>query len=87
MALCITRHVHTSILFQGSASDKIFAELKKIDGETRCLNNIRSMKEAVALAKKYAKSGDVVLLSPGAASFGLFNHEFDRGEQFRILVK
>ena len=87
LALCITRHVHTSILFQGSASDKIFAELKKIDGETRCLNNIRSMKEAVALAKKYAKSGDVVLLSPGAASFGLFNHEFDRGEQFRILVK
>ncbi len=26
-----------------------------------------------------------VVLSPGAASFGIFNHEFDRGEQFREL--
>lgn len=27
-----------------------------------------------------------VILSPGAASFGMFLHEFDRGEQFRALV-
>ncbi len=86
LALCITRHVRTVILFQGSASDKILAELKKINGEVRCLNNIISMKEAVALAKKHAEPGDAVLLAPGAASFGLFNHEFDRGEQFRRLV-
>ena len=26
-----------------------------------------------------------VILSPGAASFGLFKHEFDRGDQFRVL--
>ncbi len=33
------------------------------------------------------KRGDVVLLSPGCASFGLFTNEFDRGEQFCKLVK
>jgi len=27
-----------------------------------------------------------VILSPGAASFGLFLHEFDRGDQFRSCV-
>jgi len=26
-----------------------------------------------------------VILSPGSASFGLFKHEFDRGDQFRQL--
>jgi UDP-N-acetylmuramoylalanine--D-glutamate ligase len=28
-----------------------------------------------------------VLLSPGATSFGLFQNEFDRGEQFRKTVQ
>lgn len=32
-------------------------------------------------------SASVVLLSPGAASFGLFKHEFDRGEQFVEAVR
>jgi UDP-N-acetylmuramoylalanine--D-glutamate ligase len=30
---------------------------------------------------------DVVLLSPGCASFGLFDNEFDRGNQFREIIK
>ena len=34
-----------------------------------------------------AKRGDTILLSPGAASFGIFKNEFDRGDQFVKLVK
>ena len=45
------------------------------------------MDEAVLLAKEKAQNGDVVLLSPGAASFGLFDNEFDRGDKFREAVK
>ena len=41
-----------------------------------------SMVEAVHLAKIHAEPGDTVLLSPGCASFGVFLHEFDRGDQF-----
>lgn len=46
-----------------------------------------SMKEAVQSAKEHADKGDIVLLSPGAASFNLFKNEFDRGEQFREEVR
>ncbi len=38
-------------------------------------------------AMSIAKKGDIVLLSPAFASFGMFKNEFDRGEQFDELVK
>ncbi len=46
-----------------------------------------SMEKAVWEASQEAESGDIVLLSPGAASFGLFSNEFDRGDKFRQAVK
>jgi len=45
------------------------------------------MREAVKKAARLAQKGDIVLLSPGAASFNLFKNEFDRGEQFKEAVK
>ncbi|MDP9372901.1 MAG: UDP-N-acetylmuramoyl-L-alanine--D-glutamate ligase, partial [Chloroflexota bacterium] len=46
----------------------------------------RSMDEAVRLAADLAAPGDVVLLSPAAASFGMFRNEFHRGDEFRAAV-
>ena len=48
---------------------------------------VSNMLDALRLAADEADFGDVVLLSPGAASFGLFQNEFDRGEQFRSGVQ
>lgn len=45
-----------------------------------------TMQEAVQKASELAQNSDTVLLSPGATSFGLFLHEFDRGDQFKIAV-
>ncbi|HEX8034058.1 MAG TPA: UDP-N-acetylmuramoyl-L-alanine--D-glutamate ligase [Ktedonobacterales bacterium] len=42
---------------------------------------------ALEEARRTATPGDVVLLSPGFTSFGLFLNEFDRGNQFRTLVQ
>jgi UDP-N-acetylmuramoylalanine--D-glutamate ligase len=42
--------------------------------------------EAVHAARGLASPGDVVLLSPGCASFGMFENEFHRGEEFRRIV-
>ncbi len=51
------------------------------------IRDARTMAMAVRVAYRNAKRGDAVLLSPGAASFGLFRHEFDRGEKFVRAVK
>lgn len=71
------------VLLAGTAHKKIstsFAKAKLVYREAK------DMKEAFTLARAQAKSGDVVLLSPGCASFGLFKNEYDRGEAFKKLV-
>ena len=47
---------------------------------------VASMEDAVKRAHGLARTGEVVLLSPGCASFGLFKNEFDRGDQFNQAV-
>ena len=46
-----------------------------------------SAHEAVQLASRLAKKGDVVLLSPCCASFDLFKNYEDRGRQFKDEVR
>lgn len=77
------------VLLKGNATEKLLAKLGKIATEEFLLNieTVGSMEEAVLIAQKKAQQGDAVLLSPGAASFGLFANEFDRGDKFREAVK
>lgn len=72
------------ILFEGDASD-ILQSL--IGDRIPVTAGVKTMSDAVQQAKSHAATGDIVLLSPGAASFNLFLNEFDRGEQFREEVR
>lgn len=46
-----------------------------------------SFEDAVRLAIEAAQPKDVILLSPGCASYGMFNHYEERGDRFRELVQ
>lgn len=76
-------------LLAGTGTDKILPELKK--------NNVKfegpflSLEELIVSLKNYIDSekisGESVVFSPGATSFGMFLNEFDRGNKFMDLVK
>jgi len=86
LAKTIKKKVKALILFKGTATDKLIKELKKVKFN-KDLIIVDSMKKAFFAAEDILSKGDVFLLSPGAASFGLFINEFDRGEQFNKEVK
>ncbi len=68
------------------ASSKIFSALKKhLDSEK--IIQTSNLKIGVEIALQQAKADDLILLSPAAASFGMFKNEFDRGDQFNKIVR
>lgn len=74
-------------IFQGTAGNKILKILKKDYVKKHVTSNIQTMNDAVEMAFKISKKGDVIILSPGAASFNMFLNEFDRGKKFVKAVK
>jgi UDP-N-acetylmuramoylalanine--D-glutamate ligase len=48
--------------------------------------DVGTMGEIVTYASQVATEGDVVVLSPGSASFDMFKDFYDRGTQFRDTV-
>lgn len=72
-------------LIIGSTAADIGEKLKEA-GFTNFQIGPDKMDELVEIASKHAESGDIVLLSPGCASFGLFRNYKDRGEQFCSAV-
>ena len=69
----------------GDTAPKLEELLKEQDFTDYSLGP-RTMPEIVDVAKHRAQPGDVVLLSTGCASFGLFHDYKDRGNQFKKAV-
>jgi len=89
LAKKIVERTKDSVFFTGAASEILIEKIQDIlheRGIQRSFEMVKNMEEAVYVASQKAQYGDIVLLSPGAASFGLFENEFDRGEQFRKAV-
>ena len=76
------RKVKTLILI-GEAGDKIGRSL----GDTADTYKVEDLKKAVELSMSKASRGDTVLLSPGCASFDMFENFEERGNEFKKAVR
>lgn len=74
------------IILIGDTAEEIASTIPK-EFKGQIILGLTKMTDIVAKARKIAVSGDVILLSPGCASLGLFDNYKDRGEQFKKAVK
>jgi len=86
LAPVIKKYAKAVVLLTGTATPKLQKQLL-VTRYSLPVTLADNMPEAVKSASKLATRGDIVLLSPAAASFGMFKNEFDRGEQFLKEVK
>lgn len=82
----IKKRVKFLILFKGIGSERIITELEKINYSKKNYKIVDNMKKAMELANKRVRSGDIVLLSPGCASFGVFKNYKERGNLFKEAI-
>ncbi|HNL37303.1 MAG TPA: UDP-N-acetylmuramoyl-L-alanine--D-glutamate ligase, partial [Agitococcus sp.] len=74
----------------GKALILLGEDAEKIDQAVRAdipKVHVSSLVAAVQQAQQLAKEGDAILLSPACASFDMFKHYEDRGEQFVLAVQ
>jgi UDP-N-acetylmuramoylalanine--D-glutamate ligase len=79
-------HRCRAIVCQGEAGPRIAAYLED-EGFQDVIHRVPDLAEAVARAGDLARPGDVVLLSPGCASFDQFSGYAERGDAFIRFVR
>lgn len=84
-ARAMKKQVSALVLLPGTGTDRLHNALSQNKFRAPTIH-VDDMHSAVRAAAAVATRGDVVLLSPACASFGLFQNEFDRGDQFRKAV-
>jgi len=73
------------ILLSGTGTERIVSSIKE-SLDSKISSPFHSLKDAVGNAFAHAEKGDTILFSPAFASFGMFKNEYDRGDQFNLLV-
>ena len=77
------------VILLGSTSEKIYTSIindKEYNKEEINIEKVNTLEEAVTLASKCAKEGDIVIMSPASASFDMFKSYKQRGNIFKELV-
>ncbi|MFH0822404.1 MAG: UDP-N-acetylmuramoyl-L-alanine--D-glutamate ligase [Pseudomonadota bacterium] len=74
-------------LLEGTAAESLYGSLVREGAEEKITGRYTDLEKAVKDLLKEAVPGDVVLLTPGCASFGMFRNEYDRGDQFMAIVQ
>jgi UDP-N-acetylmuramoylalanine--D-glutamate ligase len=72
-----------AVVLIGEAAERIAAEVSA----SSAFSGASSIEEAVRVARKLARPGDAVLLSPACSSFDMFQSYAERGERFAAAVR
>lgn len=76
------------LLLAGSGSKKLLTALEQLNYNlAQNAQNIQSLELAFKKAKSFLQKADVLLFSPAASSFNMFNNEFERARLFEKLVR
>lgn len=77
-----------AVILIGLMTDRISKAIQDAGGgnNLQIITGLTDMSSIVGKASEIAKLGDVVLLSPAAASFDMFKNYKDRGQQFKDQV-
>ena len=75
-----------AVVLIGTEADKIEQALSTATYLGQIKKGLSNINEIVKIAKELASGGDVVILSPACASFGLFKNYKDRGDKFKTAV-
>lgn len=78
-----------ALILMGQTANKIFdavtLEMEKQNKNIK-IYMCESLQEVISTARRIADPGEVVLFSPGSASFDMFKNAYDRGNQFKQAV-
>jgi UDP-N-acetylmuramoylalanine--D-glutamate ligase len=88
LAAAVVKDARGAVLI-GQSADELAAALERAGAGRKPLPVARAgtLPDAVRAARAMAKPGDVVLLSPAAASFDMFSSYEERGEIFRQTAR
>ncbi len=79
------------ILLKGTGTDELLPALQDAAQKLRITSPVHGVFDdftaAMNAAVSFTHPGDVLLLSPGFTSFGMFLNEFDRGDKFVAYVR
>jgi len=81
----IGKFVKYLILIPGNGTARVMPDLKKIKSVK--IYEGKDLKDVVRKAYALTKKGDIILFSPAFTSFGMFQNEYDRGDQFMKIIK
>jgi UDP-N-acetylmuramoylalanine--D-glutamate ligase len=82
----LSQHIYNTlkgiVLLPGSGSKLIQQHMQNIP-----IYEVNSLEEAVDKALSLTQSGDRIVFSPGATSFGMFRNAYERGDTFVAIIE
>ena len=86
LSACIRRS--SAVICLGQVREKLLERLEEMrdDADHPELLGVDSLAEAIRTATNLAQAGQVILLSPGCASYDMFKNFEERGERFAEMV-